>query len=766
MMRSLTIATLAGLSSVVSSQVIDLAYVNAQPDPTYTIVPDQRAQTVTYNQDSAIASVVAVALQTPVPDPGEGALHSRNVFGKRAGPCEDLQNNANTYNAKLDPAEAFLADETLQKQAKDAKLPAGYTQVYSNLQKAASANGYMGYTIMPSYNVQTCADKCSSTLGCQGFNTYFERSPSKAPAAGCQDPPGSANPFCVLWGGPVSKDNALNEGQWREKYHVVITASNGYVLTTSINPLSGKAINAPLDCNKNDAYMGMRLLTDNAPFDPQRCAAICEATTQYNIDHPEAGKAPRLCKFYNTYILNKNYISQGQACSMYTQYWDPNTYATNDGQWDGQGNHYTISSSTFFSNKTDIVTPVCPADVDKLKTNSDATSFCASYISYVAPTTSTVTVGGGATTVEACGQPTGRISKRDDSDPALIEAVVGVFPSKVDNTAVTGTEPALATIPAQDATDAEALASATSAAIAQLEATAGAATSATPAPSSTQGDAASTPSATDASKTQGTPAAATNAATSSAPARKRAASTPDVLAGRNPIEISSACSQIVGSSTPTVTVTAAASTTTTYRKCNNFPAKCADSSPARAFAGDFSSSPASIDDNVYTLVLPFQVCIYDTCSTKVNPTSNGIISLAEYRNIGYLNDKGLPNFGGKAVLAALWQDMYIYQDEAQYMSYTTCGDVGKRTVTFDWRISAFQDVPQSYRFSATFYEDKPGRILLRYFELSDKGTGATIGIEGSRKGKTTFSTYSQKKAVANGLAIVWDPVSFSWSTTA
>jgi hypothetical protein len=502
---------------------------------------------------------------------------------------------------------------------------------------------------MPSYDVQSCADKCSKTLGCQGFNTYFERSPSKAPASNCQDPAGSANPFCVLWGGPVSKENALNDGQWREKYHVVITASNGYVLTSSLNPLSGKAINAPLDCNKNDAYMGMRLLTDNAPFDPQRCAAICEATTQYNIDHPETGKAPRLCKFYNTYILNKNYISQGQACSMYTQYWDPNTYATNDGQYDGQGNRYTISSSTFFYNKTDIVTPVCPSDIDQLKADSGATSFCASYISYVAPTTATVTVGGGATTIEACGQPTGRISKRDDSDPALVEAVVGVFPSKVDNAAIIGTEPALATIPAQAATDSEALASATSAAIAQLESTAGAAVSVTSAPSSTAADASSTPTATDASSVKGTPAPATTSAASSAVALKRAASTPDALARRNPIEISSACSKIVGSSTPTVTVTAAGSIATSYRKCNNFPAKCPSSSPARAFAGDFDGAVASIDDNVYTIVLPFQVCIYDICSTKVNPTSNGIISLAEYRNIGYDNSKGLPNFGGKSV---------------------------------------------------------------------------------------------------------------------
>lgn len=75
---------------------------------------------------------------------------------------------------------------------------------------------------MSGYNVQECADRCTRTLGCQGFNTYFERSPSQVPAPACPDPHGAANPFCVLWGGPVSEDNASNEGQWREQYHVVI----------------------------------------------------------------------------------------------------------------------------------------------------------------------------------------------------------------------------------------------------------------------------------------------------------------------------------------------------------------------------------------------------------------------------------------------------------------------------------------------------------------------------------------------------------------
>ena len=110
------------------------------------------------------------------------------------------------------------------------------------------------YYLLDSYETGACAAKCNNALGCQAFNIYFERSPSIVPASSCPNPPGTANIFCVLWGGPISQDNARNDGQWRDQYHVVISASNGYVLTSSLSPLSGKAINAPLDCNNDDAY--------------------------------------------------------------------------------------------------------------------------------------------------------------------------------------------------------------------------------------------------------------------------------------------------------------------------------------------------------------------------------------------------------------------------------------------------------------------------------------------------------------------------------
>lgn len=144
-MRGVTITALAGLASLVSTQSIDLDYANSLPDPTYTVVPDQRAQTVTYNQATAIASVVAEAMQSPVPDPGESAIRARDIpIEKRGAPCAALNNNANTYRAVLDPAESFLSDGNLADQALNALTPSGYTRVYQNLKKSAQANGYMG----------------------------------------------------------------------------------------------------------------------------------------------------------------------------------------------------------------------------------------------------------------------------------------------------------------------------------------------------------------------------------------------------------------------------------------------------------------------------------------------------------------------------------------------------------------------------------------------------------------------------------------------
>lgn len=162
--------------------------------------------------------------------------------------------------------------------------------------------------------------------------------------------------------------NAKNTGQWRSSFQVVVAGSNGYVSTrfptltgyTGPSVYDTASINAPLDCNGANTYMGYKSWNDGAPFDANRCAAACTAQSNYNIAHPSPdGTPPMLCKFFNTYNLLKNGQVQSQVCSMYSETWNA-TYAVNTGYYD-KSDHYTIQNSVTYSNSTDagICKPAC-----------------------------------------------------------------------------------------------------------------------------------------------------------------------------------------------------------------------------------------------------------------------------------------------------------------------------------------------------------------------------------------------------------------------
>jgi hypothetical protein len=305
-------ALLAAVASLATAQVIPLDFLNSVPDPTFTIALDQPAQTITYNAAAVIASDAAEVgsdspLDVVVTGPkkrSSGA--SGSVLEARQAACAAAPTTPNIYNAAIDPAEAFSADHNLEQQALQASTPPLYTNTFTNLKAAVTAHGYLGYSLLPSYNTTQCAAKCNKIRGCQGFNLYFERSPSVVPGPNCRDPAGTANIWCVFWGGPVFPEVATNKGQYRASYHVVISGSNGYTLTSTLGPNRLKAIDAPkTNCNNETTFLGYRLFNDGAPFDIQRCAAVCSATSSYNINNnANSSSAPQLCKVGSPTLLS------------------------------------------------------------------------------------------------------------------------------------------------------------------------------------------------------------------------------------------------------------------------------------------------------------------------------------------------------------------------------------------------------------------------------------------------------------------------------
>ena len=114
---------------------------------------------------------------------------------------------------------------------------------------------------------------------------------------------------CDLWSGTILPNIAINEGQTREDFHVVTPdVPAGYALEKYA---FGAAIEAPLDCNGEDTYMGMRYWQDGK-FDAQRCITACEETKDVS---------GRQCHFVNTYMQRRNNVPVVQHCAMFSKYW-------------------------------------------------------------------------------------------------------------------------------------------------------------------------------------------------------------------------------------------------------------------------------------------------------------------------------------------------------------------------------------------------------------------------------------------------------------
>jgi hypothetical protein len=74
--------------------------------------------------------------------------------------------------------QGFLNDQYYPNIALAASPPAGYNEAFKNLSASNNALGYLGYSLMSSYDPSICAARCDKINGCLAINIYFERDPS------------------------------------------------------------------------------------------------------------------------------------------------------------------------------------------------------------------------------------------------------------------------------------------------------------------------------------------------------------------------------------------------------------------------------------------------------------------------------------------------------------------------------------------------------------------------------------------------------------
>jgi hypothetical protein len=220
MVRS-SLLGLIGLAHLISAQGLDLDLLtDLEPLPTPTIpvvyvsskgVTAATAVTSTYSQEAVLASISSVLedpaqtnsaiLQGSTTDEPSGT--KLNIRGDSATTCL-VQPTGNGPVPTPDSASAFLSYASFASAASSAPTPSGYINVFTNKQASNNACGYLGFTTLQKYDTSVCAQKCSKIAGCQSFNIYFERDPSKNPdAPSCSDPPSLTQIKCVFWGSQI-----------------------------------------------------------------------------------------------------------------------------------------------------------------------------------------------------------------------------------------------------------------------------------------------------------------------------------------------------------------------------------------------------------------------------------------------------------------------------------------------------------------------------------------------------------------------------------
>ncbi|KUJ19895.1 uncharacterized protein LY89DRAFT_682731 [Mollisia scopiformis] len=352
---SLALLGLATASPVALPQDIDFDSYDSIPvavDKSAPVNPVVAPAAVSYDPSAAITSAVSAATAAVDADLNKREIH---LVEKRGSCNASPAGNAPAVSPDTDIA--FLTNPDFATAANGATPPPGYFLAvgYQNLAASASSPSYLTYISDPltSYDPAQCATACNAMTGCVSFNIFFERDPSiYVDSVNCPTASSVTRIKCSFFGAPITVADATNAGQYTGNFHVVIAGSNTY--TTAPQPLPG--FTGPVSVNNAsiisptaaNTYMGVQSFVMTQPFDPSVCAAACTEKSAYNTRHAVAGVAPRLCMFFDAYILYKNGANGVFTCTYYTQAYDK-SYATNFGQYNSAGDHFTIGHSYLYS---------------------------------------------------------------------------------------------------------------------------------------------------------------------------------------------------------------------------------------------------------------------------------------------------------------------------------------------------------------------------------------------------------------------------------
>ncbi|CAF4600551.1 unnamed protein product [Rotaria socialis] len=187
-----------------------------------------------------------------------------------------------------------------------------------------------------------------------------------------------------------------------------------------------------------------------------------------------------------------------------------------------------------------------------------------------------------------------------------------------------------------------------------------------------------------------------------------------------------------------------------YTSCSN---GACSGAPAVQLTGGVTvpgwGGTVNVDDAYVTLSLPFSISLYGYVTSSASVQSNGCVCLSGCSS-AYTNGP-LPSgsFSGPTAFG-YWDDLYIYAGTSQSVYYGTTGTYPNRNMIFEFYMAHFSGPTLYYHFQIVFYESSPNIVAYSYFQSSDGGSSATIGVQSSGSGPSMTYSVDTSGAVPVG----------------
>ncbi|KNG44335.1 hypothetical protein TW65_08686 [Stemphylium lycopersici] len=234
--------------------IFDMADIKLEPTTTLNLQPSTSNTTVTVESTE---STPTVPLLSTTFTPTVAVQNTQGDCAAQPAGYGPIPKHDNTWG--------FYDSPSIQGAASNATIPPGYTLSFGSKIGSYVGANYLGHYELQSYDTLECARKCDehgqrahlassrNTAAdtpdhrdspqttdnaegqdekqiCQGFNIYFERSPSIHLGPRCHDATSRTVIKCALWGEALPVMGATNTGYREWDFDVVIAGSNGYHL--------------------------------------------------------------------------------------------------------------------------------------------------------------------------------------------------------------------------------------------------------------------------------------------------------------------------------------------------------------------------------------------------------------------------------------------------------------------------------------------------------------------------------------------------------